>query len=134
MARQTSSTGYYQAEEPPPLFAQPVAQPSAAAVSQASSPAFKPLPKAVDVSAAVSGRRRRQILMVLSCHGERALFEICELLRCEPNQISGRITDLKRDACIDIIGQRPHPRSHVGCDVYAITAAGELELGKAGTR
>jgi hypothetical protein len=82
---------------------------------------FKPLPTSTAVSASVSEIRRGQILDQITRCGPLTLFELCEKLGTQPNQISGRITDLIKENILIPTGQlRKHPLSGVGCRVYEL--------------
>ena len=91
-----------------------------------------PLPQAVEVAALASDGRRKRILQLLLNCGPLTIHEMCDAFTygqtvTTPNQISGRLTDLKREALIDTIGQRPSP-SGCGSDVLAINDRGRVEL------
>ncbi|GEM_PF-4488296 len=93
------------------------------------------LPKAVDVSARAAEGRMQRILRYLTKVTDATLDEICAAFSdpqsnivVSQNQISGRISDLKRDLYIRWTGQTRPSRSGCSCDVYEITDAGRAEL------
>lgn len=102
-------------------------QTDSAAANQAG-PLFDfPAPKkdtirlAGEVAAAISGKRRRQILQLLTDRGPMTLWQLAEAMAVHDNQISGRMTDLKRDGLIEATGERlARPGSPVKADVYRV--------------
>src|SRR3954470_16869403 len=72
--------------------------------------------------AALASRGRRQkILQLLEQHGPLALFELAAMMEVHDHQISGRITDLKRDGLIEPTGQRrENPETRCQAEVYRL--------------
>lgn len=75
--------------------------------------------------AALSSRgRRAKIRQLLAHHGPLALFELAQLMEVHDHQISGRITDMKRDGEIEPTGHRKR-KPETGCEaeVYKLSRA-----------
>jgi hypothetical protein len=135
----TNPTGYATRQEPDlgPLFsprrddATMNTTPSSSPSSRSSvvvKPEYQQLPSAVDVAARVSEGRFQRILRHLDLVGPQTLDELCIAFEVSPNQISGRISDLKRDIYIVCTGQQRPTRSGCAADVYEITPAGRQYL------
>lgn len=105
-----------------PLFAPPPAP--AAAVA----PIAAPLPTSHEVSQRDAAWWRHEILVDISRHPEAILPEICQRLGRLPNQISGRISELRAAGLIEFTKKRPHPASGAACMAYSITSRGREEL------
>ena len=91
------------------------------------------LPHSADVAARASQSRRWRILQFLQTFGPTTIHEFCTACSdptrtVHAHQVSGRFTDLAKEALIASIGERPHPVSGVACQVYAITPRGQQEL------
>jgi hypothetical protein len=71
-------------------------------------------------AARCAGGRRMQIIALLR-ERPRALFELAEAMGVFDHQISGRITDLKRDGVIEATGERrAKPDTNCPADVYRL--------------
>jgi len=92
--------------------------------SPVSNPRLKPLPTAVSTAAFASASRRLHILRYLAAVENATLDEICQALEVTPNQISGRISDLKRDLLLEETGQYRPSRSGCASMVYQLTGRG----------
>ncbi len=80
-----------------------------------------PMRLAASVAAAISGKRRDQIIALLRDIGPMALWQLAERLGLHDNQISGRMTDLKRDGLIEPTGDRiARPGSTATAEVYRL--------------
>lgn len=90
------------------------------------------LPSSTEVSARIASERYRRILRSISNNGPSTLFELCDRFDVTPNQISGRLTELKRMLLLAIVGQKPHPKSGAACDILDLTPQGRTAL-KEGT-
>ena len=84
--------------------------------------AFSTSRLAGETAALASRGRRAKILELLRHHGPLALFELAALMQVHDHQISGRITDLKRDGEIEPTGER-RKKPETGCEaeVYRLT-------------
>lgn len=95
---------------------------------------FDPLPPiakststlAAEAAVRTTSKRRRQILDTIREAGPLSLFELADRLGVHAHQISGRITDLKRDGLIQATGERRINRA-TGCqaDVYRLSGGGD---------
>lgn len=72
-------------------------------------------------AALASRGRRAKILQLLRDHGPQTLFELAQRMELHDHQISGRITDLKRDGLIEPTGER-RTKPETGCqaEVYRL--------------
>lgn len=76
---------------------------------------------AADAAALTTPKRYRQIIKLLEQHGPMTLFELASKLGKHAHQISGRITELKRDLVIEPTGdRRPNPATGCQAEVYRL--------------
>jgi predicted ArsR family transcriptional regulator len=81
--------------------------------------------RAGEVAARSSRRRRQQILSLLAVR-PMTLFELAEAIGVHAHQISGRITDLKRDLLITPTGdRRENPATGCKAEVYRLLVGEE---------
>ncbi len=106
----------------PPLFALAEQDRSARATT------FRPIPRATETAASVSSGRKERILQFIVNNGPSTLDEMCTAFEVAPNQISGRVFELKRDLLIEEIGLERPSRSGCACQVYDITRRGREAL------
>ncbi len=131
MASSSNPTGYAKPPDFGPLFTNADAvhvQPDHRGAGRGVSPTPARLPRNVDVSARVATGRRQRILQYLVKCGPSTLDEICAVFGVAPNQISGRVSDLKRDNLVAETGLERPSRSGCACQVLEITDAGKEEL------
>ena len=65
------------------------------------------LSEAANPSHSAKSRDRQVILNLMREHGSLTCDEACAVLHRNPNEISGRFSELKRDAMIRRVGTRP---------------------------
>jgi hypothetical protein len=90
---------------------------------------FSRLPESVEAAARSSNHWFRLVLEDLARHDLSILPEICQRIGATPNQISGRLTNLREKMYVIDTGQkRAAPGSRAACMVYSITPAGREAL------
>jgi predicted ArsR family transcriptional regulator len=96
-------------DEPPPLW------------KLAPHPEKSTMTLAGETAAATTAKRYQQITDLLRARGPMTLFEICSQLGKQKNQLSGRMTELKRDRIIEPTGDRRHdPATGCSAEVYRL--------------
>lgn len=76
---------------------------------------------AADQAAATTAKRYEQITELLREKGPQTLFEICAHLGKQKNQLSGRLTELRRDGVIEFTGERrTDPQTQASAEVYRL--------------
>lgn len=84
----------------------------------------------LEAANASRSERYKQVLELLRSRGPLAGWEIAEALKCQFNQVSGRLTELVRDKIIEDTGERrKNPRTGVSGRVLRWAGGSTIEGG-----